>query len=179
MSRKLCIFCGSQDVDKEYLLLGELVAKAMAKSSWDLVYGGASVGLMGSIADAILKQGGKAYGVITEKLVKHEMAHTGLTTLEVVHSLHERKQKMYDLADVFVTLPGGIGTLDEFFETLTWAKLKYHQKPLFLLNYKGLFNHLLDHLIYMIEEKFLREEDFALVRKVTSVDELFYELSKL
>ena len=166
-------------MDTKYLVLGEFVADMMVKSSWDLVYGGASVGLMGSVANTVLKKGGKAYGVITERLVDLEIAHQGLTKLEVVQNLHERKKKMYDLADAFVTLPGGIGTLDEFFETLTWAKLNYHQKPLFLLNYQGIYNHLLDHLLYMIEKKFLKEEDFSLVTKVTSVNELFYELSKI
>ena len=154
------------------------MGETMAMSSWNLVYGGASVGLMGAVADAILSKGGKAYGIIPESLVVEEMAHKSLSKLEVVGGLHERKSRMYSLADAFVTLPGGIGTLDEFCETLTWAKLGYHRKPMFLLNYKGFFDCLLRQLTYMKNEKFFEETTLDLVEQVSSIDELFKKLSK-
>ena len=178
MVKSLCVFCGI-NAPKRYTELGEDFGKKMAEARLDLVYGGASIGLMGIIADSVLKHKGKAYGIIPKKLVKMEVAHDKLTELFIVDSLHERKAKMYDLSDVFVALPGGLGTLDELCEVLTWAKLKYHQKPIFLLNYKNFFNSLMTHFRYINKEGFLNDVDFSLVREVTSIKQFFSEISDL
>lgn len=159
-----------------YHELGQSFGNKMIEHSWDLVYGGASLGVMGSVANAVLAKGGRVYGIIPKKLMELEAAHTGLTELIIVDSLHERKQKMYDLSHAFVTLPGGFGTLDEFCEILTWVKLHYYQKPIFLLNHQGFFDLLIQHFQYIKKEGFISEDDFALVRIVNSVEELFFQL---
>ena len=178
MIKRLCVFCGI-NAPKRYIELGEGFGKRMAEASLDLVYGGASIGLMGIIANSVLKNKGKVYGVIPKKLVKIEVAHDKLTELLIVESLHDRKAKMYDLSDVFVALPGGLGTLDELCEILTWAKLKYHQKPIFLLNYENFFDSLMTHFRYINKEGFLNDIDFSLICEVTSVEQLFIEISNL
>ena len=177
MVKRLCVFCGMNAPNKKYIEFGEKFGKKMVEGSWDLVYGGSSIGLMGVIADSVLKHKGKAYGVIPEKLVEMEVAHNELTELFIAECLHERKAKMYDLSDVFVTLPGGLGTLDELCEVLTWAKLKYHQKPIYLLNYQNFFDSLMDHFRYTEQEGFMSDIDFSLIREVTSIEQLFLEIS--
>ena len=178
MNKRLCVFCGI-NAPKRYMEFGEGFGKRMAEASLDLVYGGASIGLMGTIADSVLKNKGKVYGVIPKKLMEMEVAHDKLTELFIVESLHDRKAKMYDLSDIFVTLPGGFGTLDEFCEILTWAKLRYHQKPIFLLNYQNFFDALMTHFRYVGQEGFLNDVDFSLIREVTSVEQLFLKMSDL
>lgn len=128
-----------------------------------LVYGGASIGVMGTIADEVLAGGGVVYGVITEGLLAREIAHRGLTQLEVVASMHTRKAKMAELADAFIALPGGLGTLEELFETLTWALLGLHRKPCGLLNIDGYFDPLLSFLDHAVEEAFVRPQHRNLV----------------
>ena len=177
MVRKICVFCGI-NAPKKYIELGEDFGKRMVDASLDLVYGGASIGLMGVIANSVLKNKGRVYGVIPKKLVKMEVAHNKLTELFITETLHERKAKMYDLSDVFVTLPGGLGTLDEFCEVLTWAKLEYHKKPIFLLNYQNFFDSLMDHFRYIKKEGLVSDIDFSLIREVTSVEQLFLEISE-
>lgn len=179
MCKNLCVFCGMNFGGIKYLEIGQSLGQRMVKSSWDLVYGGASLGVMGAVANSVLKEGGKVYGIIPQKLMELEVAHQELTELIVVDTLHERKQKMYDLSDAFVALPGGFGTLDEFFEILTWTKLDYLQSPIFLLNSTGFFDHLIAHFHYIQKEGFISKEDLALVTVVQSVDELFMELSKI
>ena len=179
MVKRLCVFCGMSAPDQKYIEFGENFGKRMVEDSWDLVYGGSSIGLMGVIADSVLKHKGKAYGVIPKKLVKMEVAHNKLTELFITETLHERKAKMYDLSDAFVTLPGGFGTLDEFCEVLTWAKLEYHKKPIFLLNYQNFFDSLMDHFRYIKKEGFVGDIDFSLIREVTSIEQLFLEASDL
>ena len=127
-----------------------------------MVYGGARVGLMGAVADAALAAGGEVIGVIPSALVDKEIAHTGLTDLRVVSSMHERKAMMADLADAFVALPGGWGTLEEFCEVLTWAQLGLHRKPCGLLNVGGYFDGLLAFAAQMIQEGFVRREHGAI-----------------
>lgn len=178
MVKKLCVFCGI-NAPKQYIKFGENFGQRMVDASLDLVYGGASIGLMGIIADSVLKNKGKVYGVIPKKLVKMEVAHEKLTKLFIVESLHDRKAKMYDLSDVFVALPGGLGTLDELCEVLTWAKLRYHQKPIFLLNYQNFFDSLMTHFRYINKEGFLNDIDFSLIREVASVEQLFFEIANL
>ncbi len=178
--KKLCVFCGSAAGKSEhYIESAKNLGKSLALNQIGLVYGGASVGVMAAVADACLEDAGKVWGVIPESLVKWEVAHDNLTELLIVDSMHERKQKMYDLSDAFVALPGGFGTLDELCEILTWAQLKYHTKPIYLLNEKGFFDHLLKHFRYINEEGFLREGHLELVIEVKSVEELMEKLAKL
>ena len=157
--RRVCVFTGSNGGTRpEYREVAAEVGTLLAARGIGLVYGGARVGLMGAVADAVLAAGGEAIGVIPEAMVAKEVAHTGLTDLRVVGSMHERKALMSDLADGFVALPGGWGTLEEFFEVLTWAQLGLHRKPCGLLNVHGYFDHLLAFLAHTIDEGFVRRE---------------------
>jgi uncharacterized protein (TIGR00730 family) len=127
--KKLCVFCGSADGSSPaYLEMAMNLGKLMAQKEIALVYGGASIGVMGAIADAVLANGGTVIGVIPKTLVDYEIAHKGLTELHVVDDMHQRKKLMYDKSDAFLSLPGGMGTLDEMFEILTWSQLKLHSK---------------------------------------------------
>lgn len=135
----------------------------LAQRKLSLVYGGGRVGLMGSIADTVLKEGGEVIGVIPESLVRREVAHTGLNDLRVVQSMHERKALMAELADAFIALPGGFGTLDEFCEILTWAQLGLHGKPCGLLNVEGYFDPLLALFDRAVEDRFLHPKHRSMV----------------
>ena len=123
-----------------------------------LVFGGATVGLMGRLADTVVSEGGEAIGVIPQALVDREIAHLGLTDLHVVDTMHERKQRMADLSDAFVALPGGLGTLDELFEIYTWGQLGMHRKPIGLMNVEGYFDGLVGFLEHAVAERFVRED---------------------
>jgi hypothetical protein len=135
----------------------------LARRGLGLVYGGGRVGLMGAVADGALAEGGEAIGVIPQELVERELAHTGLTDLHVVASLHERKARMADLADAFVALPGGFGTLDELMEQLTWSQLGLHAKPVGLLDVEGYWRPLIELARHSTEEGFVRESDLAAI----------------
>jgi uncharacterized protein (TIGR00730 family) len=139
------------------------LGRVLADRGIGLVYGGARVGLMGAVAEAVLAGGGEAIGVIPKALVEKEVAHTGLTELRVVTSMHQRKALMADLSDAFIALPGGWGTLDEMFEILTWAQLGLHNKPCGLLNVQGYFDRLLAFLDHTMEQGFVRPEYGALL----------------
>lgn len=130
-----------------------------------IVYGGGNIGIMGVIADAALAAGGEVIGVIPESLLAKELGHAGVTELRITRSMHERKQMMVDLSDGFIALPGGFGTLDELFETLTWLQLGFHGKPVGLLNVKGFFDHLMGFLDHMSETGFLKSEHRASLLK--------------
>jgi uncharacterized protein (TIGR00730 family) len=141
----ICVFCGSSDGGRpEYGKAAGALGEAVAARDLTLVYGGSNIGMMRRLADAALEAGGRVIGVIPEQLVEWERAHRGLTELHVVASMHERKALMVRLSDAFIALPGGVGTLDEFFEVLTWAQLGLHQKPCALLNVEGYFDSLLE-----------------------------------
>jgi uncharacterized protein (TIGR00730 family) len=155
---RVCVFCGSSPGARpEYADAAGAVGRLLAGSGITLVYGGASVGLMGVLADATLQAGGRVIGVIPRALVNQEIAHTGLTELRVVESMHERKAEMADLSDGFLALPGGLGTLEELFEIWTWGNLGYHQKPCGLLNTSEYYTSLLKFVDDMVVEKFVRE----------------------
>jgi uncharacterized protein (TIGR00730 family) len=140
----LCVYCGSRDgTDPAYLQSAQACGTALAQRGWQLVYGGGSTGMMGKVADAALAGGAPAVGVIPHRLIQRELGHPGLTTLEVVSSMHERKHRMAQQSDAFVALPGGIGTMEEIFEIWTWRQLGYHHKPLGLLNVGGYYDDLL------------------------------------
>lgn len=160
----ICVFCGSNEGARpEYRLAAEELGRLIALQGRRLVYGGGKVGLMGVLADSVLQSGGLVIGVIPQHLLDREVAHAGLTELRVVSSMHERKQAMSDLADAFVLLPGGVGSLEEFFEIWTWGQLGLHQKPYGLLNVAAYFDSLLAFLDLATAERFVREEHRRLV----------------
>ena len=154
--RSICVFCGSSPgIRPDYAEVARQLAGEMARRGLRLVYGGADRGVMAVLADAMLTAGGEVIGVIPEALVEREIAHTGLTELRTVGSMHERKATMADLADGFITMPGGLGTLDEFFESFTWGQLGLHDKPCGILNVRGYFDGLLAFLRLVREEEFV------------------------
>ena len=160
----VCVFCGSSPGnDPAYAEAAQSLGRALAEGDITLVYGGGHVGLMGVVADAALGAGGEAMGVMPKSLVDREIGHTGLTKLHVVSSMHERKAMMSELSEGFVALPGGNGTLEEFFEVLTWAQLGEHGKPCGLLNVAGYYDPLLKVFDQMVEKHFLREAHRELV----------------
>lgn len=158
--RNVCVFCGSSSGHGDrYLETARAVAQILAGSRLGLVYGGAGVGCMGALADAMLAAGGEVTGVIPRSMREREIAHLGLTRLHIVETMHERKAMMADLSDAFVALPGAYGTLDEFFEILTWAQIGIHAKPAGLLNVDGFYDPLLEFLDRAVERGFLRRNN--------------------
>lgn len=169
----VCVFCGSSmGLRPAYKLAAIAMGETLARRGLDLVYGGGNVGLMGVVADAALAAGGQVIGVIPEFLVAKELAHTGLTKLHIVSSMHERKALMADLSDAFVALPGGYGTLEEFCEILTWAQLGLHQKPQGLLNVEGYYELLLRLFDQAVTEQFLKAEHRSLVLEASNPEHL-------
>jgi uncharacterized protein (TIGR00730 family) len=141
--QRICVFCGSQvGTNGLYRQAATALGQLLVRHGYGLVYGGGHVGLMGVIADAVLASGGEVIGVIPESMVARELAHTGVTQLEVVPGMHERKARMAELADAFIALPGGYGTFEELFEVITWAQLGIHRKPIGVLNVAGYFQAL-------------------------------------
>jgi uncharacterized protein (TIGR00730 family) len=158
MLGRICVFCGSSSgVHIDYAQAAQAIGQLLCQRGIDLVYGGGNVGLMGVLADACLAKGGRVIGVIPQALVDEEVAHTGLTELRVVSSMHERKSVMADLADAFVALPGGYGTWEELFEVLTWSQLGIQRKACGLLNVRGYYDPLLELANKAVAEGFLRE----------------------
>ncbi len=161
---RICVFAGSSPGGRpEYVTAARALGRALADQRIGLVYGGAGVGLMGAVADAVLDRGGSVVGVMPRALVEREVAHSGLTELRVVGSMHERKAEMADLADAFVALPGGLGTLEEMFEVLTWAQLGHHAKPCGLLNVAGYYDRMLSMMDHAAEERFVAPEHRAML----------------
>ncbi len=157
--RRICVFCGSSPGARpSYANAARSLGAQLAGRGVGLVYGGASIGLMGAVADAALAAGGEVIGVIPRALEARELAHAGLTRLEVVGSMHERKARMAELADAFVALPGGMGTVEELAEMLTWAQLGIHEKPCGVLDVDGYWSPFLAFLDHAVEERFLRRQ---------------------
>lgn len=155
---RICVYCGSSPGKKPaFTHAAERLAEAMCERGIGLVYGGAAIGVMGAVANAMLDAGGEVIGVIPKSLAVKEVAHDHLTELHVVTSMHERKALMADLADGFIALPGGWGTLEELFEILTWAQLGFHEKPCGLLNVEGYYDGLTGFLDNAIEQQFVRD----------------------
>jgi uncharacterized protein (TIGR00730 family) len=155
--KSLCIYCGSSPgATPVYAQTARGLAQAMVDHNIALVYGGGNVGLMGVIADEMLRLGGQATGVIPEALLQKELGHRGLTRLHIVKDMHERKAMMADLSDGFIAMPGGIGTLEELFEVFTWAQLGFHEKPIGLLNVAGFYDGLLQFIQHMVSQRFLK-----------------------
>ena len=156
---RVCVYCGSSPgKGATYVQAAQGLAQEIVNRGMGLVYGGASVGTMGVLADTVLAGGGMVYGVIPQSLVDKEVAHHGLTELKIVASMHERKALMAKYSDGFIALPGGLGTLEELFEALTWTQLGFHQKPCALLNIDGYYDPLIAFLDHSVNEGFVREE---------------------
>ncbi|MGR8931352.1 MAG: LOG family protein [Gammaproteobacteria bacterium] len=156
--KNICVYCGSSPGRLEvYGKAAQALAQALVNRDFGLVYGGASVGIMGIVADQVLALGGRVIGVIPKALAHKEIAHDNLTELYVTDSMHDRKMRMAELADGFIALPGGIGTMEELFEIWTWAQLGFHQKPCGLLNVAGYYDSLIGFLAHMLNEQFVKQ----------------------
>jgi len=177
--KTICVFCGSGvGTDPVYKAIALELSDYLVDNHMQLVNGGGSIGLMGVMANRILERGGKCIGVIPQGLKEKEVAHLGMTELIVTPDMHTRKRTMVDRSDAFIAIPGGFGTLDELFETLTWAQLKLHNKPIGLLNVSGYFDPLIDMANRMVKEGFLRAEGRALLRTSDNIEDLFAILNK-
>ncbi len=173
----ITVFCGSSSgTEEKYEKQAAILGATMASQNIGLVYGGADIGLMGAVANGALKTGGKVIGVLPKFLKTKEIAHTGLTELIVVASMHERKMKMNDLCDGVISLPGGLGTLEEFFEMMTWAQLGLHQKPIGLLNIDGYYDPLITMLETMADKGFMKASDLDLVLVSDNVEALLEKI---
>jgi uncharacterized protein (TIGR00730 family) len=177
--KAVCVYCGSAiGARPVYAEAAKAFGRALVEADLALVYGGGSVGLMGTIADEVLGLGGRAIGVIPELLMSKEVGHVGLTELHVVADMHERKKKMADLSDAFVSMPGGVGTFEELFEVYTWAQLGYHQKPVALLNVDGYYDPLIAMLRHTVEEGFMRAPFLDMLQVASDPAEMIHALRK-
>jgi uncharacterized protein (TIGR00730 family) len=162
--KNICVFCGANfNGDPALKQAVEQLAEVMVNRKITLIFGGGKVGVMGLLADAMLNNGGKAIGIIPQFLMDKEVGHTGLTELHVVDNMHQRKQMMNDLCDGVIMLPGGFGTLEEFFEVLTWLQLGLHNHPIGVLNVNGFYNYLLKQMDVMVDQRFLKPANRKLV----------------
>lgn len=163
MMKSICVYCGSADrLRPEYLSAARQMGAAIAARGLELVFGGGKTGLMGAVADGALDSGGQVTGVIPGYFNTPQLAHGGLTRMEVVETIHQRKARMVELADAFIALPGGYGTLEEFFEVLTWAQIGLHRKPIGLLNARGYYDPLLEMIEHVRAEGFIYAEHTGL-----------------
>lgn len=177
--KRICVYCGSSNGTRpSYVEAARALGKSLVRRGLGLVYGGSNVGLMGALADTVIAQGGEVIGVIPEPLVAKEVAHAGLPDLRVVGSMHERKALMAELADGFIALPGGFGTLEEFCEIVTWVQLGLHRKPCGLLNVEGYYDGLLSFINHMMTESFVRPEYRSVVLTDSEADGLLDKFSK-
>jgi uncharacterized protein (TIGR00730 family) len=175
--KHICVFCGSYSGSQPiYLETTQAIGQGIAQGGYTLVYGGGKVGLMGAVADSALAAGGAVVGVMPKALVDKELAHTGLTELHVVDTMHTRKAMMAERADAFIALPGGFGTLDELFEIITWLQLGFHRKPIALLNVEGYFDPIIELIEHMAEEGFIKPEHRRVVMVSNSPADLLQRL---
>jgi uncharacterized protein (TIGR00730 family) len=175
---RISVFCGSSfGNDDKYNTQATLLGQTLAKRNIELVYGGAKVGLMGAVADGALSEGGKVIGVLPQFLAQKELAHKGLTELIVVESMHERKTTMNALCDGVIALPGGFGTLEEFFEMLTWAQLGIHKKPVAILNIDGFYDSLCALIQSMVDKGFLKVANQQMLLISDNIDELLDKMN--
>ncbi len=175
--KSLAVYCGSATPeDQTYIDAARLVGQTLAERGITTVYGGGRLGLMGAVADAALEAGGKVIGIIPEALVGAEVAHRGCSELHIVRNMHERKQAFTDLSDGFINLPGGVGTMDELWEAVSWAQLGYHSKPVGILNVAGYYDHLIAFKDHMADVGFVREAHRGILVVDDSVDGLLAKL---
>lgn len=171
---KICIFCGansSQDSDVESI--AKKIMSDFYQKNIELVYGGAAIGVMGTLATELMVKGGRVTGVIPQHLMKKEVAHAGLSELIVTKDMHERKQRMYKLSDAFLIFPGGMGTLDELFEIVTWRQLGLHQKRIAILNINGYFDHLLSFLDHAVTQGLIKKSDRDIIFSSSSWEDIW------
>ncbi len=177
--KSVCVYCGSnRGRSAAYLQAAQAFGWLLAEEGIRLVYGGGNVGLMGALADAALRAGGKVIGVIPNHLVARELAHRGVTTLHCVGSMHERKLKMAELSDAFVALPGGVGTLEEIFEVFTWTQLGLHSKPCAFLNVEQYYTPLFQFLDHMAAQRFIKKKHLASLLRADDGRELLLQLRR-
>ncbi|MFV8368699.1 TIGR00730 family Rossman fold protein [Flavobacterium sp. LB2R40] len=175
--KRITVFCGSSfGNEKNHELQAIVLGQTMAKKHIDLVYGGAKVGLMGAVADGVLSENGNVFGVLPRFLMSKEVAHDNLTELIIVESMHERKTKMNELSDGVIALPGGFGTLEEFFEMLTWGQLGLHKKPIGILNVDGFYDLLLKFIQKMVDNGFLKEINQKMILVSDDAEELLNKM---
>lgn len=176
--KRITVFCGSSIGSlEEFKSEANRLGQTLAKNNIELVYGGAKIGLMGTVADGVLQEGGKAIGVLPHFLSSKEIAHDQLTELILVESMHERKTKMHELCDGFIALPGGFGTMEELFEILTWAQLGLHKKPIGLLNTKGFYDHLMILIQNMVDNGFLKKMNQDMLLVSDDIDDLLKQMN--
>lgn len=175
--KTVCVFCGSSEGNDTVIISqAEVLGKTLAQQNITLIYGAAKIGIMGKIAQTSLNNNGKVIGVIPEFLKLKEVVHLGLSELITTKNMHERKLKMHELSDGFITLPGGFGTFEELFEIITWAQLGLHQKPIGLLNINGFYDDLISMLETMVTKGFLKIENFDLLIVDASIDGLLEKM---
>ena len=175
----IVVFCGSSEgINPEYIQEGYVLGKTMAEQEITLVYGGAKIGVMGEVARGALEANGKVIGVIPDFLKLREVFHANLTQLIVTQDMHERKLKMHELSEGIIMLPGGYGTLEEFFEMLTWAQLGLHQYPIGILNTNGFYTELLNMLAKMVDQGFVKKENYDMILEDDTVDGLLGQMEK-
>nr|WP_198044768.1 TIGR00730 family Rossman fold protein [Lysinibacillus timonensis] len=169
----VAIYCGSQTGKNTiYMDKAKELGKNLASAGYGIVYGGSTVGLMGAVADSALSYNGRVIGIMPEQLQQREITHLHLSEIHIVDSMHTRKAKMADLADAYIALPGGCGTLDEYFEIFTWAQIGLHEKPIILYNINGFYDALILHFNKMLDEGFIREEQSSIFQVASSVEEV-------
>ncbi|GJM27472.1 MAG: cytokinin riboside 5'-monophosphate phosphoribohydrolase [Cyclobacteriaceae bacterium] len=175
--KSVCVFCGSSaGISPEYIVAGRALGETLAQKGIRLIYGGAAVGIMGAVANGVLESGGQVIGIIPGFLSKKEIRHEGLTELITVDSMHQRKQKMAELSEGFIALPGGFGTLEELSEILTWAQLGLVRYPVGILNVNGYYDHLLALFDHMVSQELLKPQNRELVINHHSIDELLDQM---
>lgn len=175
----LCVYCSaSERIAPKFRTIGKEVGKLMADHGVNLVYGGGRLGIMGDVSTAVVDNGGKVVGFIPEHLSEHEGAHTGIQELYIVDSMHTRKLKMYERSDAFLILPGGFGTLDEFFEIMTWKQIAIHHKPLIIYNFEDYWTPLITLMHHIIDENFARPEHKFIFDVVNTHEEFILTLER-
>ena len=169
----VCVFCGSRTGDDPgFVAAAKQFGRHLAAEGHTMIYGGGSTGIMGAIADAMLEKNGRIIGVIPEHLARVELMHAAVADMRITRNMHERKALMHELSDVYVTLPGGFGTMEELFEAVTWAQLELHARPIVLLNLHGLFDGIVDLVASMTRRGFLSPKCQQLMAVVSTVDDL-------
>jgi len=175
--KSVCVYCGaSPGITPDYAVAARQLAGTLVSQQLSLVYGGGNVGLMGIIADEVLRLGGTVTGVIPQALMDKEVGHIGLTTLHIVENMHQRKALMAELSDAFIAMPGGIGTLEELFEVMTWSQLGFHDKPIGLLNVNGFYDGLLTFLTHTKTQGFLRSNHLDILLSAAGPEQLLQRL---